>query len=787
MIHSKFLFLSVFLYLILFSSQTDLAETNCITLFVKDMFNTNKIVTEVLKKCSEIISKADPDNNQCLTCNERVAINLFEFYNTDLEGSLPLSFCMGTDLSCTSENPTTPQVSNLFQSFVSAIESADELKALTGLTDIEIVDTFQEKDQTIPAGKITGQIVRHTGQFITYTISSDLDYPVKCYKHLDYETDPPFESGDMYYVLKAKTKDRLFTEYFKASTYDCKDYKMFLKCNPVPYQENVKEGVVLTLFEVTHSKEDTVCEYREGVQPQPEPEEEHITKQEVPTLVTDDPMKDHSAEVNEILGKEYEERVESLESLIDDLKNDELITNDLAPLYNMIIKSNQVLEGLFCDHNETKKEKNCNATKVDLQEQCWKTIDDSLNNKTILGSLDPSGENYESNVKILLETMITSFKNPETFNSKTTNTAVDITTKTLNEALDLIANIDNNTHITDKASVKGDLISLLTATASSVLQVVKEEDSKKDFVKNGNMVDVRESMRTVAKVLLTNGITEDKLNNLEFRCTKAEDDAGRRLETEHDGQIVYNFTKNGIDVVVPTQKVKEKFAKEKIIGYCVINYANYPFITGKGLEAFYRHVISVEAFVENEKKDEDIVLKVKDLEEDSMLQVIYRKNFLNTTNTTFNSCYIFDYEDMKEPKEKNTIKDATDEIFLNCKCSMFGDVLVGDFDGSGDGLAGWAIFLIVLASLIGAVGIAFVVLWQTGLYTKVGWLNKIFSKILGKETRPTQIKSDDIESKVKTVDNVDKVSKFESNRNSNIEMSNRSKNILNMNTVSRLD
>ena len=149
----------------------------------------------------------------------------------------------------------------------------------------------------------------------------------------------------------------------------------------------------------------------------------------------------------------------------------------------------------------------------------------------------------------------------------------------MQESLTLLQKIDDNSYITDKTKVKSDIINLIAA-ASSVLQVVHEELSKDDFVSEKEHDQVRLSMKTVSRVLLSNEVGEKQLNNVEFKCVK--EDAALN---ESNG-LTFSYPNQGIEVNILSEYVKNKYTKENIIGFCVIKYQNYPFITSKWRESF---------------------------------------------------------------------------------------------------------------------------------------------------------------------------------------------------------
>lgn len=687
--------------------------THCANLFVQERDSLNNLKSSVLTSCNEFLKNKNlNETNGCVLCNERFTYNLYDLGVVDTKSDVMISVCMGSSNTC--ETNYSGDSAQLFDEFLATVNDQDKLKTLSSLDPL-ILSKFNTETDVAPSSQaITASIIKETEDSLTYKISSTLEYPVKCYKSLD--TDKPeFPQGSLYYILKPKTTNRIFTEYFKSSDYDCQTYSLYLKCFSVPYQDNIKTFTEYKFFSIKHEMAGTSCQYSEGVQAEPEPEEEKpLEKENIPTLSTKDPKNDNSQEISEIQSKQPEKQLEAIKDITSNLKES---TNDkFTDSMNSVIKANEIIGAVDCNQlEESSQQKSCNSTKEEIQKECWNNIESTISNKdTIADSLDPESEDFESNLKILYQTMITSFKNPETFDKDTKKKAMSLTSQTLQESLELLEKIDNNEHITDKDLVKKDLINLIAAAASSVLQLAHDESSKKEFISEKEQKQVRLSLKTVSRVLLDNDIEEKQLNNIEFKCKKNDE------ESNSDGlNIVY--PNQGINVTIPTEYIKKKYDKDNIIGFCVNKYQNYPFITTKGTDTFYRHVIAVEAI----SGDEDYnVVKVEKLEKDNQLTISYRQNFLAPANLTDEKCYLFDSESQNKPKTKST-KGSKDDKYLICTCDKFGDVLVGDFKS---GLPGYAIALITIGSLAVA-GVGGFLCWKFGVVAKVINFFKSFNKV----------------------------------------------------------
>ena len=259
-------------------------------------------------------------------------------------------------------------------------------------------------------------------------------------------------------------------------------------------------------------------------------------------------MNDNSEEVLKVESQQPNEQLETIKNLSSDLKASSSGIK-FSDSMNSIIKANEIIEDVNCGQlEEVSQQKNCNTTKEEIQKECWNNIDNRIRNKkSVVESLQPDGEDFEDNTKILYQTIIKSFKNPETFDQKTKKQAISLTAQTLQESLTLLQKIDDNSYITDKTKVKSDIINLIAAAASSVLQVVHEELSKDDFVSEKEHDQVRLSMKTVSRVLLSNEVGEKQLNNVEFKCVK--EDAALN---ESNG-LTFSYPNQGIEVNIPSE------------------------------------------------------------------------------------------------------------------------------------------------------------------------------------------------------------------------------------------
>ena len=125
---------------------------------------------------------------------------------------------------------------------------------------------------------------------------------------------------------------------------------------------------------------------------------------------------------------------------------------------------------------------------------------------------------------------------------------------------------------------------------------------------------------------------------------------------------------------------------------------SYPFLTDKGMEHFSDNVVSI-SLINTEDLSE---MELKGFKKDSRIQVKFSKEKIDSS---FNKCYMYDYE--KEDKPSNKDVDVSNEDGkIVCLATKTGDVLVGDYS---TGMAWWLILIIVLLCLLFVGGVLLLV------------------------------------------------------------------------------
>ena len=687
---NRILFALFFLSFLSYSHCELGATTYCVNIFLDQTFNTNVLSSLILDKCTALLADEGLTNdNGCLTCNARTIINLFDLPPGE---QLALSFCIGSTLTC--DTKYSGNMETLTNKFANMINTQDKLTEIFGSKGTVVYHSYSiEKDQTFNPKAITAQIVRHTPTSLTYKISSSLSYPVKCYKALAYEK-PTFEPGSLYYLLKANTENRVFTESFTASSYDCKTYKMYLQCYTIPFQETAEKVTEIELITIDHKTEGTTCKIIDYDEPIPE-EPDTPTPEPEPEMETDNPKVNNTREVNKVKLMEDEEKIDYIDSIKQNLTDDIAFAENNVEKMNNIIRANEVIGAVNCTKNSKSSE--CLLIKKDVISQTWEVISDEIKGEDIATALGKGKEEYEKNVKIVLQTMHSSLKNEEAFEKDTASTAIEITTKTLQSSLSIIENIEND----KSGAIKKDVANLIASTASVMIQVTKitkEPAEKKDtlITKETQFTEIKKTITEVTKCLVKTKVTSIITKSFSYKTLSLTQSTPSRLRRLGNDDLVYEFPEEGIEVVIPSSAVAGIDISKYLIK--VINYKSYPFLTDKGMEHFSDNVVSI-SLINTEDLSE---MELKGFKKDSRIQVKFSKEKIDSS---FNKCYMYDYE--KEDKPSNKDVDVSNEDGkIVCLATKTGDVLVGDYS---TGMAWWLILIIVLLCLLFVGGVLLLV------------------------------------------------------------------------------
>lgn len=121
----------------------------------------------------------------------------------------------------------------------------------------------------------------------------------------------------------------------------------------------------------------------------------------------------------------------------------------------MITENNMIISKMNCSKYTNETLKGCNEGMKSIKKKSWDIIENILNkSSTIMESLESSGENFESNIKSILITMIYSFKNWESYDKETYNKALNLTSLVLDLSQDIITVTNLSEFIREKAKVK---------------------------------------------------------------------------------------------------------------------------------------------------------------------------------------------------------------------------------------------------------------------------------------------------------------------------------------------
>lgn len=667
------------------------AVTYCGNIFIKEVPNLNALKSTILLKCQELLDKNSlTEDNGCLQCNSRYVYNLFPYE----QKLVTLSFCIGSTLTC--QTKYTGKMNQLFNSFMNLINTSEKLSALFE-KEIQLNKTTIDKDEAPAAKAIKGTIIRHTSTSLTYEISTELDSPIKCFKTLtstntstEPEPEPEFPTGSTYYILQPRTSKRVFTESFTASSYDCQTYKFYLKCVPLPYQENVSTSTTIKLFEVKHKIESTICKAVYPIDPVPPASSQE--KESLPTMKSEDPMVVDEEEIEVFRGFPLEEKEQYMQS-IGTFEN----KTGFIEKMNEIIHANKILEAVGCESE------NCEEQKRQIQNNCWKSIKNEIekDNKTIIDSLDAKEGGFEKNTKILFQTMIVSFGNDGSFQKELAQDAISISSKALSLCNEIIQKIDNKND-ESKEAIKEDLLNLMVSAGSSMFQIanaLKKTNNEETLVtKQEEVKEVQKSIDNVAKCLILNQENEKKTVNFNFSFNLITNSTLRRLD---ENFYEYKYPEEGIEIMVPKEYGNKL---EPNTGIKIISFKSYPFITQAGSKYFSNRAVSVE-FVNGQ---DGTIVNSTEIDKNAKIEVLFNNDIIDSS---FKTCYMFNDTSDNEPSTEKVTVDTSKEGYIGCQMSKTGDVLVGNYNKKQSGLPGYAIFLIVFSVLV-VLGVSGFLVWK---------------------------------------------------------------------------
>ena len=676
------------------------AQTFCGNIFFEDGPKINSMENAILAKCKEVAALGAPNGEGCLVCNRRNVNGLYPFESkVDV-----MSICMGSTVTC--QTKYNGNMENLFNQFFNQVNTQEKMRNVTENEKAVLYRTSIEKDIAPDSSKIQIKEIKHTKTSFTYEITSNLDYPIKCYKALDTKQHNFIES-DLYYILKPNTQNRVFTEYFPESDYDCKKYSLYLECYSIPFQDNAEKVTKVNFGTFLHKDKDSQCEYidldEENEKKEEEEKKNQKPAQELPKLDGIDPLEDFSNELLEFEQNDEQAKKDEVTKINKNLQEEINTSSTIVGKVNVVVKANQKIQKVDC-----KEDSSCQEAKSEIVTETWNQIEMlAKTSEDLSDSLGKEGESFEENTKIFLEALIISYNNYDSFSNETLSKSIALGTKALESSSDILKSIDSNTHIQDKSTVKKDVISLFTAAASSSLYTLNpnlvNKSSKKNIIRvTDEAKSLYSSFNKLAEILIENE-KEVETENYSFNYIVLAK-ALRRLETINDEakenekaeEGEYVFLREGVEIKLPVSYIQKEYNNEDTVHIGIFTYASYPFFEEKGAKDFSNLVVSVNLLSGNE------VIQTKTFPEEEKIEVKYN---VNSLEKDYNGCYIVNPTSSESIKK---ISRVSEKGSIVCRSDKFGDVMVGD---PKNGIQGWGIFLIILSVFIVLGILGFIFYW----------------------------------------------------------------------------
>ena len=624
-------------------------------------FTRSKIAyTKIIQKWNTTISnRGYYTTNGCLRVNQRNVIGLYNFTN---KTQAMMSLCVSSAANCPAA--FTGDIKTFFNELMGFINTSEKLKSVTGI-DINLLGTTIEWDFAPPANGVTFKEIKHTQNALTYSLSTSYDYPVKCFKKLT-TTQPTLKPSDLYYILKPRTNNQIFTEYFESSDYDCNFYTLYLKCVPLPHQDSVVNSVLITtLYSNKQHKGSGACpSYVDAVsEPEPAPkeeEDEELPTQEIPQLRTSNPIEDFSSSIESFSSLDLNAKLDKVREINRTLDNS--LPDSIVKKLSVLTENNMIISKMNCSKYSNDTLKECNEGITLIQKKSWDVIESVLNkSSSLMDSLESTGENFESNIKAILISMISTFKNWNSFDKETYQKALNLSSLLIDLSPDIITATNSSTFIENKAKVKNDIYNLLSATMSGALQITQLDFDDEPFLYSKELSQIRKAMTSMIKTLSNGGIISKSTLNFNYQLlsinTKLAKDELQLKDT------YLSFPQQGMIVKFPITYLNQTYYNDSILGIASVIYEKYPFLTEQGNINYYHNVLSLDLL---STKGE--IIHVKDLEKNNRVKVYYRKYYLNSTDDT---CYGFNYTKNKSPSTSDVETDTSDSHYMRRVLKIF--------------------------------------------------------------------------------------------------------------------
>jgi hypothetical protein len=715
----------VILCLVSYSNQG--IPTRCALLLYEEMFNSSLLEKAMLNSCKSIY-QSQIEGDGCFFCSNPPIHNL---YDIEDEKKILSRFCIGTSSTCETEyNGENIDGSEFFQTLTTE-HYQEEFPAFSPADSHYESETDEIFDFTVSQ-------LKHTKYSLTYSLTSNNTIPLKCYKALDTQ-EPEFKPTDTYYIIKAHTQAKVFTESFPASDYDCQNYTLYVRCYPLPYVNTLPKtsSKLMTLLSVEHvANEGDTCNFETGVNDEPDYEEvfdEENPKEPMPSLSTDNPMVDNHETILDIKSLPPNERGEMFSTLGSNISDTIAAQDNIVGKFNEIIKVNNIIENIRC--NSTNDEKACEENVVKIQSNIWNEIETVFgkNGEKLVSNINgESFENevYDMKVKIVLQTMIVTNNNWKTYDEDTLLKSQKFGISVFNSGLELIEKLDPE--MANYEGVKEDIILLLSHSASSMLQAVGvNSQGDKAFEKDSHYHDIYKSIINLSKVYFQEHIPssgqkyfkyvsnyfthkesevqpevrimrhlEDEDNNSEEDYTGVDDNTGENDMDEYD-------LGDNITLAVPTNYLKKKYKKKNLLGVGVYLFKQYPYFSSKSEEHFMRDVISIKLVTKADAGGDLEFIDVKNIPKDRAVNATFTGRA--SLNQSLNKCYTFNFEKNRLPRDKYIYKVETTNETISCYSSTFDDILYGNFGDNS--IQYWEIIVIIIAGVCFLVDVFLLIYW----------------------------------------------------------------------------
>lgn len=699
--------------------------THCVDLFYESTNGVYAFEHSLQGLCARLLeSKGLNDTNGCLSCNARFVNGLFELNDTVSLSSV----CLGSRDNCSS-TLDDGNMTALVEEYVNMVNTSAKVANATG-HNVTVVDVFVEKDQVLNGGGISARIIKQTQSSFTYAISTTFDFPIMCYKSLDY-AERDLGKGDSYYILKPHTHDRVFTESFNFPVYDCKSYTLFIKCSAVPFQDNIVHYKKLNLFfGINHKETSTQCEYIDPITPPtpdppspdppaPDPPAPFIDP-DVPELLTTSPMKDYNPEVSSFAEKPINQQLTVIDTMENSFASEFAASASLVDKLNLVIRGGKYLSVINC--NESSNKRRCRSRKENLMEEMLEVMDNYFSNHGgVINTLFSDKDNFDFNTKMTFLSMIVVLKNTDILFDSTGEDAFDIVNALLKNASAFLQEVNDNTSIIRKDDTRTDYTRLImecinkiaTLNQQSVVDSDSDDSDSDDSDSggskggSGNEVIKHKSIRKAVSVLTSyyamSNVTEGH-NQLFAFCNVLLNATRSWKLTERK-----SFPELGVDVVVPVEYIQRQATRAHVVS--VVAFKKYPLLTSKGLKQFAPLAVAVAVF---DGEGSEIEIEFNGDNEDEQVLVEFNRGVIGRDK---DRCYVFNYEYNDKPVKMGGSGEHTGKEGDVVRCGvrdLEGDVLVGNKGAQKLWVVGGAVITVI----IGVVGGVYV--WKTWKSKKEG-------------------------------------------------------------------